>query len=163
MDNDDDETVASLMAAMAHCFVREAGVVKKDIPAPKADPAPKTMGEGQLVNGPGLTVSCPSTEDVQALGSQLHELSMRTRALEASKPAPAAIELGEIQDRTRNLQRRVNSLEDSRRSVTCLHATLCLSGLMLVGFILLLTSTLVLAYAEHKWDVPVFTRIVKGR
>jgi len=72
-------------------------------------------------------------------------------------------DLARVQDANLRLVRRVNSLENSRVGVGCAKATVGAAALFLFVTAVLVGATLALAYAEHQWDVPVFTRIVKGR
>jgi hypothetical protein len=57
----------------------------------------------------------------------------------------------------------VNALESSQVSVGCAKAVVGVAALFLFTVAVLVAATLSLAYAEHRWDVPVFTRLVKGR
>jgi len=78
-------------------------------------------------------------------------------------PLPATKEGEDIREANLRLTRRVNSLEDSRVGMSCAKLTVGVAALFLFVMATLVGSTLALAYAEHKWDVPVFTGFVKGR
>jgi hypothetical protein len=69
----------------------------------------------------------------------------------------------ELAESSRRLARRVNALESSQVSVGCAKAVVGVAALFLFTVAVLVAATLSLAYAEHRWDVPVFTRLVKGR
>jgi hypothetical protein len=78
-------------------------------------------------------------------------------------PGPRDKELSELSEANYRLARRVNSLENARVSMGCAKASLLAMVLFTFVTAVLVGSVLVLAYAEHRLDVPVFTRLVGGR
>lgn len=182
MDND-EETLSTALLDLLGVFNAELHGRR----APKPHRAPKPFNPGKVVGESDLAtlqagellvkgvsfgtsdvvskayLDGPAVEEENP--SEESEATMAQPENTVGTPVPAdhAKDIQEVREINRRLTRRVAGLEDSQRSVGCLKATIAMAAICMLFFALVVGSTLVLAYAEHRWEVPVFTRIFTGR
>jgi hypothetical protein len=136
---------------------------------PAATPPPAPMSPSEVLEEiDGRTSKCHQ-DDVHLIRSLAANQKGILELNGAAIPVGSLVstdntkDLADVQAANRRLTRRVNSLENSRVGVGCAKAVAAAAALFLFVTLTLVSATLVLAYAEHSWDVPVFTRLFEGR
>ena len=143
MDNEDPRTVVEILAAI--------DAANEGVNTSRG----KISGE-VLTGTAAIEVASESLEHVRQLSSRLSDLeSFKEKSVIA-----ASEEFRELRRKNNQLASRVRRLEQDRREGSCLLATVVL---VVVLFVCMVGTILVLAYAEHRWNIPVFSTFAKPR